>query len=185
MERFFKNILMQFFVFFKRFFMRANYDIRRVTLEYTTKDDTCNFDSIFWHNESQLWDTEHEVHTTDVTWLYRNKMIDPPPPSVSECVYRISYVYGPRLYKYVTRDHNHQWPPVKVPGFNPPIREAWDGDGTNITERVKKFAGPNSDFHGETLVTSDIGKGPLRLVNLIGRETVVDGPFSRKNLWVS
>lgn len=69
----------------------------------------------------------------------------PYPSCVNNAVYRISYMHNGTLYKYVTRDHDHEWPPKKTPGFHPPIKEAsammFDGTHMNVTNKFKKFAG--------------------------------------------
>jgi hypothetical protein len=56
----------------------------------------------------------------------------------------------------------------------------------DATKRVKQFAGPNSDFHGETLHLRDMFNEQcvsLRLVNMLGKSTTITNSVSRFTLW--
>ena len=196
MERIIKDIVLHIFFLFRNFFVRSNYIIRKVKLDYVTSGEASDIDSVFWKNEARFWDSDEIAdNTTDITRMYRNKFkIDEPPSCVSDCLYRITYLYNNQVYKYMSGNHDHVWPPKKVPGFNPPIKEAWaetfDGSHDDVTKQIKKFAGPNSDFHGETFSIHDmLGERyvRLRLINILGQTSVIEEevPFSRASLWTS
>jgi hypothetical protein len=197
MERFFREMVLSVIFFVRRFFMRSTYVIKKVLLEYKTTGDNFVSDSIFWKNERRFWNMdsewtmEPEDVSTDITWIYKNRIqIDPPPSCVSDITYRVTYMYAGTIYTFVTRNPNHAWPPKKVPGFNPAIKEAWitmfDDFQDDATKRVKQFAGPNSDFHGETLHLRDMFNEQcvsLRLVNMLGKSTTITNSVSRFTLW--
>ena len=190
--KFYKSILLKTILFFRKL-TTSKYLIRRVLLEYESTGEQCDTDSTFWKNEERFWDSEYEENSTNITCMYIHRIqVDPPPSCVSNLVYRITYYHNNSIYKYITRNPKHQWPPKKVPGFNPLIKEAWaemfDGSHQNVTERIKKFAGPNSDFHGETIHLRDMFGEQcvnLRLVNLLNQETIIKDEFSRRTLWVN
>jgi hypothetical protein len=143
---FFKNFLLRVSIYLRRFFAPPKHAIHRVILEYDSTGEQCDNDSAFWRNEERFWEPELEENETNITWMYRNRMsIEPIPRCVSDVTFRVTYEHDGSVYKYVTRDVKHQWPPKKVPGFHPPIKEAWaimfDGTHVNVTDRVKKFAG--------------------------------------------
>ena len=146
-DKLFKNVLLSFAVFASRLFAPSKYAITRVMLEYESTGEQCeDTDSSFWKNEERFWEPEYEDNECNITWMYKNRLsVYPYPSCVSNVVYRISYMHSGTLYKYVTRDHSHAWPPKKLPGFNPPIKEAWavmyDGSHTNVTNKFKRYAG--------------------------------------------
>ena len=190
-DRFIKETILSVALFLRRFIAPAKYQIKRVTIEYDSSGEQCDVESAFWKNEERFWDTEFEENEANITWIYKNRLsVTPYPSCVSNVSYRIAYTHNGTMYKYVTRDPSHQWPPKKMPGFHPAIREAWvvmyDGENMNVTEKIKKFAGPNSDFHGETLQLSDvIGEQcvSLKITNILNQSIVVKTgeSFSRKS----
>jgi hypothetical protein len=180
-DKFLKEVVLSLALFLRRFITPPKYQIKRVTLEYNSSGDPCDVDSAFWKNEERFWDTEFEENETNITWMYKNRMaVTPYPSCVSDVKYRVIYAHNGNTYKYVTRDPKHSWPPKKTPGFHPPIKEAWvvmyDEEHRNVTDKIKKFAGPNCDFHGETLELSDIfGEQcvSLKITPIIGQSIVI------------
>jgi len=193
---FFKDVLLRISIYLRRFLAPAKHKIHRVMLEYDTSGEPCDSGSAFWVNESRFWEEdEFEENETNITWIYKNRLsIDPVPSCVSNIAFRVTYEHDGKVYKYVTRDMNHHWPPKKTPGFHPLIKEAWavmyDGDRMNVTDKVKKYAGPYSDFHGETLKLSDVvGEQcvSVQITNIMGQTCSIKlgESFSRKTLWTS
>ncbi len=190
-----KEKLLSVVLFLSRFITPEKYAIQRVMLEYDTDGKPCDISSVFWKNEERYWDTEFEENDVNITWMYKNRMsILPYPSCVSNVAFRIAYKHNGELYKYITRDHNHCWPPKKTPGFHPPIKEAmafmFDDTYMDVTKKMKRYAGPNSDFHGETLHFSDVvGEQciSVKLTNILGQTTTLKtgDTFSRKTLWVA
>lgn len=100
-------------------------------------------------------------------------------------------------YVYLTRDPNHTFPPKKPPmSFRVPIKEAFllDSEGvamTNITGELKKYEGPNCDFHGETIWLRDLdinepGCTAVRFVSVTDVVTEYDldtDSISHQTIW--
>lgn len=181
-------------VFARRFLAPSKYAITRVMLEYDSSgEQCCDTDSTFWKNEERFWEPEYEENECNITWIYKNRLsVYPYPSCVSNVTYRVSYSHDGKLYRYVTRNHDHAWPPKKVPGFNPPIKDAvatmYDGTVTDVLKKFSRYAGPNSDFHGETLHLSDVvGEQcvSVTLTNILGKQSTVKSgeSFSRATLW--
>tara|TARA_R110000851_G_scaffold305180_1_gene463183 strand:+ start:1168 stop:1767 length:600 start_codon:yes stop_codon:yes gene_type:complete len=128
-----------------------------------------------WVKESKYWSSvEDGGYYMDITSQFRaskarylQELLDSKPSNVTDMLYVISYTWGNKKYKYASRSPSVQWPPVPHPvgelKFRLPIHSAWacteDGRETmNITNRIKKFSGPHSDFHKEGVMFSDIMK---------------------------
>jgi hypothetical protein len=187
------EVLLKIAIFLKKLFTQPNYSVRRIVMSYDSNGEPWDIESDFWRNEARSWggDWEPEENEVDITQI-GIAGVPPAPPSVSNITYRITYMYGGNVYKFVTRDKEYQWPPVKVPGFNPPLRDAWaeleNGAYIDVTYRLKKFAGPNSDFHGHELTLRDVVREDcvkLKLTNIMGQMTETTTSISRKKLWVS
>ena len=92
--------------------------------------------------------------------------------------YMITYVYNSRRYTYVTDDLNCEWPPPPVEGasFVLPIKQAIEQSGKDITQLIKRFAGPRGDFHGKRITVSQIlGDTTIEIENIMGQKRTL-GP---------
>ena len=74
----------------------------------------------------------------------------------------IVYAYNSKRYIYIGAETGFP-PPIK-PGFNPCIIEATTDDGKDVTELVKKCAGPKHDFYGVPNVGIMLGKFTMKLM---------------------
>jgi hypothetical protein len=68
-----------------------------------------------------------------------------------------------KMYKFLTYDMNHKWPPENTPGmvFNIPIVSAQllDSDDKPVKDllnKIKRYAGPRGDFYGQKVKISDM-----------------------------
>tara|TARA_R110002074_G_scaffold282245_1_gene453771 strand:- start:3404 stop:4000 length:597 start_codon:yes stop_codon:yes gene_type:complete len=127
-----------------------------------------------WARESVYWDAvEDGGYYLDITSQFRasggaylQDLLDSKPSNVTDLLYVISYKWSNKNYKYASRSQTLVWPQTRVGGdmkFRMPIHSAWacskDGRETmDITKRLKKCAGPHSDFHGQDVKFSDIMK---------------------------
>jgi len=85
------------------------------------------------------------------------------PENVHNIILRIRYWYGNKQYKFITTKVDVDWPVILSEGisFNIPLTSAMLLDYNNkpvrdITSKVKKYAGPKSDFHGEDVPIRDM-----------------------------
>jgi hypothetical protein len=116
-------------------------------MKYQIEDD-------FWAEESKDWDgTLDEFHTVVTGKSFRHTIV---PQNVKKLVIRVKYWYGGKVYKALSHDINFR-PGSNTGGdmtFSIPLSSAWivdhdDKPKINITEKVKRYAGPHNDFHGE------------------------------------
>lgn len=148
---------------YKNFVSIPNYRIQHASMEYfIDKDATYSIDGqVFWAEESKNWDglfEEHYVVMKDD--LYRKEQI---PENIKKSITRVKYWYNDKLYKYVTYNPKHEWPPVGEPGvvFSVPLSSAYllDADDKPVKDilgKIKRYAGPRGDFHGENLYIRDL-----------------------------
>jgi len=110
----------------------------------------------FWQEESRDWDgILDEFHGYVTGRPFRNTVV---PQNVKNLVLRITYWYGGKIYKVVTKDINYTPGKTEESGMNfvIPLSSAWivdhdDKPQVNVTEKVKRYAGPRNDFHGQSV----------------------------------
>jgi len=80
------------------------------------------------------------------------------PQNVKNLTLRVKYWYGGKIYKAISQDINFTPGENEAEGmnFSIPLSGAWivdhdDKPQVNITEKVKRYAGPRNDFHGESV----------------------------------
>jgi len=114
----------------------------------------------FWEKESKFWDgVLDEFHSYVTGKQFRRTIV---PQNVKNVTLRIKYWYDGRIYKAISNDINF------IPGknesegmnFSIPLSSAWivdhdDKPQVNITEKVKRYAGPRNDFHGQEVPLKD------------------------------
>ena len=115
----------------------------------------------FWGKESEEWDEETESFFKTLNFTdYKNTKI---PENVTKTLVRVKYWYDNKVYKYLTYDMNHPWPPPQENGFmfNIPIVSAvlLDSDDKpvkDILNKIRRYSGPRKDFHNEKIKISDM-----------------------------
>ena len=114
----------------------------------------------FWETESKHWDgVLDEFHSYVTGKQFRRTIV---PQNVKNVTLRVKYWYDGRIYKAISNDINF------IPGkgedssmnFSIPLSSAWivdhdDKPQVNITEKVKRYAGPRNDFHGQEVPLKD------------------------------
>jgi hypothetical protein len=122
-------------------------------MKYNIEDD-------FWEQESKDWDgVLDEYHCYVTNKPFRNTIV---PQNVNNLILRVKYYYNGRVYKAITQDINF------IPGkceqdnmiFSIPLSHAWivdhdDKPQLDITEKVKRYAGPRSNFHDQDVPLQD------------------------------
>lgn len=151
-----------------------DYTVNGVYMQYSA-DATFDLEgkSPLWIEEAKYWDSVDAWYDWDLTSVYRKggigalrDIMQNKPDEVNECVIFIRYTYGVREYTFATRDPEFKWTPDKVwenetVKFRFPLSEVWavDGNGrrvVNITDQVKKIAGPRGDFHHQDVLLKHI-----------------------------
>ena len=155
------NFLSNVIYIFKKLTTPKDYQIFKEELEYSIDYDMKYLvEDPFWLKECKDWDGILENFYIDVTGLdFRHTSV---PQNVKDIVLRIKYFYNGHLYSVITNDINF------LPGenedesmhFSIPLTGAWvvdhdDKPITNITDKVKRYAGPRGDFHKEKVPLKD------------------------------
>lgn len=122
-------------------------------MKYQIEDD-------FWDEESKDWDgILNEFHTYVTGKSFRHTIV---PQNVTSLILRVKYWYNGKVYKAISTDINFK------PGsredtrmhFSIPLSSAWivdqdDKPQVDITEKVRRYAGPRNDFHGQSVALKD------------------------------
>lgn len=131
----------------------------------------------------------------DITYEYRKGQNIIKSPHIIDFLFRVKYFYNNKEYLYLTRNINHVFPPVKKGmSFSLPIKEALILDANNVpvynvTSHVKRYAGPNGNFHEETIRLRDIylEYPKLRLTNIMNTTVEYDitkDEINHQTLWL-
>lgn len=141
----------------------SDYYIEHMSLEYTidTNKEYKVRDS-FWKYESKYWDKSTTEVYSDL--MFKNYMNTTIPENVTKTILRIKYWYNGTLYKLISENMKFCLPDDLTTGrftFSIPLGEAWlidhgDKPVRDITKKVKRYAGPKNDFHGEKVRIRDM-----------------------------
>ena len=116
-------------------------------IKYYIEDD-------FWLQESKDWDgVLEEFYVLATGKNFRNTIV---PQNVKNLVLRVKYWYGGKIYKAISTDikfkpgeKDHNGMNFTIPISNAALVDHDDKPRVDITEKVKRYAGPRNDFHGE------------------------------------
>jgi hypothetical protein len=147
--------------FYKSLVTPRDYSIISEELEYTI-DYRMKYqiEDDFWDEESKDWDgILNEFHTYVTGKSFRHTVV---PQNVTSLILRVKYWYNGKVYKAISTDINFK------PGsredtrmhFSIPLSSAWivdqdDKPQVDITEKVRRYAGPRNDFHGQSVALKD------------------------------
>jgi hypothetical protein len=183
------KLLSTILYFYRKLTTPSDYSIISEELEYKIDYDMkYKIEDDFWQEESKDWDgVLNEFHSYVTNKPFKNTIV---PQNVSDLVLRVKYYYGGKVYKAISQDIN--FVPGKVEQdnmiFNIPLNHAWivdhdDKPQVDITEKVKRYAGPRSDFHNQKVPLKDFlyytqktleNRFPkIMLVNLLGMKKMV------------
>lgn len=185
------NLIIWVYGLYRKITDKPDFKIESRSLEYTIDHEKeYQVDKGgFWDKESKSWDdgilNEYWVDVTDIPY-YDEKI----PENVEHIILRIRYWYGNKQYKFITTNVDTDWPvPLKEGiSFSIPLTSAMLLDYTNkpvrdITSKIKKYAGPKSDFHGEDVPICDMLRynisvlkeefPKIKLTNAIGMTKIV------------
>ena len=110
----------------------------------------------FWLEEEKDWDgVLDEFYMNATGKQFRNTIV---PQNVRNLILRVKYWYGGKIYKAISNDINFRPGENESEGmsFSIPLSSVWivdhdDKPQVNITEKVKRYAGPRNDFHGQSV----------------------------------
>ena len=153
-------------------FAKRDYSIDDIYVEYFV-DHSKDFS--IETTEHPLWVRQsYEIEPTTDSYVIDEKdleraglSIGDPIPTLPEAVtkilIRISYWYGNRMYKFLTYNNEYTWPPKKANtmSFHIPLTSAQlldcdDKPVKDVLEKIRRYAGPNSDFYGEKVMIKDM-----------------------------
>lgn len=149
------NFLSTVYSLYKKIVTPRDYQIISEYLEYKIDYDMkYQVDDQFWEDESKDWDGILDEFYVNVTGKnFRSTSI---PENVMYTVLRVKYYFNGKVYRSISTDINFKPGEVENQGiqFNIPLSSVWIVDSgdkpvRNITEKVKRYAGPRGDFHGE------------------------------------
>lgn len=191
------HVLLKVYGLYKWVTTRPDYHIHSKLMEYQVSEDDDKDEHItheMWKHESQFWFQNRKKFYANVTSQddYQNHI----PKQVKNVVLRIRYWYNGKIYKIVTNNLN-----MKLPddlntefSFSIPLSRVYLVDDNenpleDITERVKVYAGPKNDFHGQEIYIKDflnqdedelITKYPkVKLTNSLGMSKVLSSSTNK------
>jgi len=155
-------MLITFLSSLKEFFTPKDYRIVSEELEYTVDHDIkYQIEDPFWAEEAHDWDDGIlDTYYVKRPKGFRHTVV---PQNVMRTILRIRYYFNGLVYKAISNDISFR-PGEEVDDtdmhFSIPIRSAWlvdhdDKPMRNITEKVRRYAGPRNDFHGQKVPLED------------------------------
>jgi len=150
------KLLSTIFFFYKYLTTPRDYSIISEEIEYAVDHDMkYQIEDDFWLAESKDWEDgildEYYVNATGKNFRYT--MI---PQNVKWTILRVRYYFNGKRYTAISNDLNFK------PGegedtamhFSIPLNSAWivdqdDKPMRDITEKIKRYSGPRTDFHGQ------------------------------------
>jgi len=190
------HVLLKVYGLYKWVTTRPDYHIHSKLMEYQISDEDADEDITheMWNQESQFWFQDRKKFYANVT--NQDDYRDHIPKRVKNIVLRIRYWYNGKIYKIATNNLN-----LKLPedlntefSFSIPLSTVYlvDDDENpleDITERVKIYAGPKNDFHGQEIFIKDflnqdedelINKFPkVKLTNSLGMSKVLSSSTNK------
>lgn len=155
------KLLSSVLYYYKKLVTPQDYRIISEELEYTIDyRKKYDIEDDFWREESVDWDgVMHEFYVLATGKNFRHTII---PQNVDNVILRIKYWYNGKIYKVITSDINFvpSEPKSNDVRFSIPLSRAWlldqdDKPVRDITEKVRRYAGPRNDFHGQDVKLVD------------------------------
>ena len=155
------KLLSSVLYYYKKIVTPQDYRIISEELEYTIDyRKKYDIEDDFWKEESVDWDgVMHEFYVLATGKNFRHTII---PQNVDNVILRIKYWYNGKIYKVITNDINFvpSEPKSNDVRFSIPLSRAWlldqdDKPVRDITEKVRRYAGPRNDFHGQDVKLVD------------------------------
>ena len=155
------KLLSNVLYFYTKLTTPRDYSIISEELEYTI-DYRMKYqvEDSFWEGESKDWDgTLDEYHVYVTGKPFRNTIV---PQNVKNITLRVKYWYGGKVYKAISKNINFKPGEDEEDGmsFSIPVSSVWivdhgDKPRVDITEKVKRYAGPRNNFHKQPVPLKD------------------------------
>lgn len=148
------TFLINILCYLKSLVQKPDYQIISRELEYwVDHGEEYVTASEFWEEQSDNWCDDFDTY---LVTLKEDQEIPEPPGVVTKMLVRVKFWYNNHVYKYLTYDHTHTWPPDAPHGmhFSMPLSSAQllDAEGTpmkDVLGKIKRYAGPKGDFYGK------------------------------------
>ncbi len=189
------NVIVWVYDTIKFFISIPDYRISDQLLEYEVDNSIVpEIEDNFWKDEISKWDDISEMHFKDLNGVaYRNVAV---PNNIPKTLVRVKYWYNDKIYKFLTYDMNHEWPPnsgstmsFSIPLVSAHLLDQDDKPQQDILNKIKRYAGPRGDFHGEDVLVSDMlyydketlqeSFPKIKLVSAIGTHKVINTSGSK------
>jgi len=154
------NVIYWTYGLYLKFTRSADYSIIKEEIEYIL-DHRRKYllEDVFWERESRGWSKSLNEYHSEVTRLdFRNTCV---PQNVKKIVVRIKYWYNNKIYKFISYDISKNIPKEKNISFSIPFVSAFlldrdDKPVCDVSEKIRRYAGPHTNFHGEVVLIKDL-----------------------------
>ena len=185
---FIKTIVLNIIYYIKKLLSYEDNHIHQCVLKYSIDGDKySNKLNKFWKNESRYWSGPDEFYSviTDVT----AEDIDDAPDNVDYYTVTVKYTYSGKIYKYISNNACPKWPIPNdtsgPPTISMPIKSAYvldddDKPVIDITRKIKRYAGPKSNFYNQEIRVRDIMDydpemfPKIKITNILEQHAVID-----------
>jgi hypothetical protein len=157
------NVIVWVYGKYKNFFAIRDYAVSKIFLEYAIDQGRkYEIEDKFWADEEEYWLDEEEFYIDVTRRPFRGTEI---PQNVVRTICRVHYWHGGERYKHCSYDMDFAWPPARESQegmkFTLPITSAVlvdedDKPKRDVTRKIKRYAGPSGDFHGERILLKDL-----------------------------
>lgn len=199
-----------FISWIKHIFDFDNFEIKHSSILYTindTEEEYCNLGTDnFWDIQKNEWNENKDQKDfwTLIDHNKRNEIYDTKPVNVDSIIFYTKYYYNNTTYTYMSVNkpiYQNEWPPEKKLICTVPILNVFflNKDGKRIkeiTKKIKRYAGPNNNFHNKTILTSKMfcfteeyleQEFPsIEITNILGKSVTIPsykGEFTHHSLW--
>ncbi len=158
----FREKLLSLFLFIFTFMQPKDFVVVSEELEYTVdRDMKYQTEDPFWTEESRHWKDKilDEYHVVVTGRPFRDTVV---PQNVTRIILRTRYYFNGKIYTAVSNTINFRPGQGEDPSmhFNIPLESVWLADHDDkpvrdITEKVRRYAGPRKDFHGQKVPLED------------------------------
>lgn len=183
--RFIRNLLINIISKVRDIFSVKDYTIVEKSIEYKiNQNKNFEIDDDYWEKEYDNWEEGVDWYFDD-SGKYRGTKV---PENVEKIIIRIKYWCNNRIYKYITNDINHPWPPkepegivVHIPLTSARLMDHDDKPIKDLMNKIEKYGGPRKDFHGEKVKIADVLyyteddiPPRIKITNILGMTKIVD-----------
>ena len=182
------RFIFQVIAYLHKLFNYSDNQIHQCILTYKADADKSLDPSMnkFWKSESRYWSGVDE-YFCDITHVDARD-IDDTPENVTNYNVTVKYSFSGKIFKYLSPDKCPSWPvdhSKRTPHICMPIKRADvldvdDKPVIDITKKIKRYAGPMSNFYCNTLRVRDIMTYDpeifprIKITNILGHHSVLN-----------